>query len=87
MPDSRPKGRGLEPHHRHCVVSLSKTHLSSLSTGSTQEETEKNVDWDVKNQIKENKNILFAILNLYFSLVSLNSDLYKIRHWFEYRKK
>ena len=26
--DSRPKGREFEPHRRHCVVSLSKTHLS-----------------------------------------------------------
>ena len=25
--DSRPKGRGFEPHRRHCVVSLSKTHF------------------------------------------------------------
>ena len=33
--DSRPRGRGLEPHRRHCVVSLSKTHLSLPSTGST----------------------------------------------------
>ena len=24
MLDSRPKGRGFEPHRRHCVVSLSK---------------------------------------------------------------
>ena len=30
--------RGLEPHQRHCVVSLSKTHLSLLSIGSTQED-------------------------------------------------
>ena len=30
--------RGFEPHRRHCVVSLSKTHLSLLSTGSTQED-------------------------------------------------
>ena len=36
--DSRPKGRGFKPHRRHCVVSLSKTHLSLLSTGSTQED-------------------------------------------------
>ena len=36
--DSRPRDRGLEPHRRHCVVSLSKTHLSLLSTGSTQED-------------------------------------------------
>ena len=24
--DSRPRGCGFEPHPRHCVVSLSKTH-------------------------------------------------------------
>ena len=24
--DSRPRGRGFEPHRRHCDVSLSKTH-------------------------------------------------------------
>ena len=36
--DSRPRGCGFEPHRRHCVVSLSKTHLSLLSTGSTQED-------------------------------------------------
>ena len=30
MLDSRPRGRGLEPHQRHCVVSLSKTHNPSL---------------------------------------------------------
>ena len=24
--DSRPRGRGFEPHRRHCVVSLSKAH-------------------------------------------------------------
>ena len=26
--DSRSRGRGLEPHRRQCVVSLSKTHFS-----------------------------------------------------------
>ena len=26
--DSRLKSHGFEPHRRHCVVSLSKTHLS-----------------------------------------------------------
>ena len=36
--DWRPRGCGFEPHPRHCVVSLSKTHLSLLSTGSTQED-------------------------------------------------
>ena len=28
--DSRPRGRGFEPHRRHCVVSLSKNINSSL---------------------------------------------------------
>ena len=36
--DSRPRGRGLEPHQRFCVMSLSKTHLSLLSTCSTHED-------------------------------------------------
>ena len=36
--DSRRKGHGFEPHRYHCVVSLSKTHSSLLSTGSTQED-------------------------------------------------
>ena len=36
--DSRLRGHGVEPHRRRCVVSLSKTHLSLLSTGSTQED-------------------------------------------------
>ena len=56
---STPTPLGFEPHHRHCIVSLSKTHLSLLSTGSTQEDlfrqNWKIVDWDVKNQIKQNK--------------------------------
>ena len=28
--DSRPKGRGFEPHRRHCVVSVSKNINPSL---------------------------------------------------------
>ena len=52
--DLRPKGRRIEPHRRHCIVSLSKAHLSLLSTGSTQEDW-KIVDWDVKNQIQQNQ--------------------------------
>ena len=55
--DLRQSGRGFKPHRCHCVVSLSKTHLSLLSTGSTQEvpfgHNWKSVDWDVKNQIKQ----------------------------------
>ena len=36
--DSRPRGGGFKPYRPHRVVSLSKTHLSLLSTGSTQED-------------------------------------------------
>ena len=36
--DLRLKGRWFETRRRHCVVSVSKTHLSLLSTGSTQED-------------------------------------------------
>ena len=32
------RDRGFEPHRRRCVVSLSKTYLYLLSTGSTQED-------------------------------------------------
>ena len=53
--DSRLRGHGFEPRGRHCLLSLSKTHLSLLSTGSTQEDPSRHnwkiVDWDVKNQI------------------------------------
>ena len=31
--DSRPKGRGFEPHRRHCFVSLSKNINPSLALG------------------------------------------------------
>ena len=31
MLDWRPKGRGFEPHRRHCVVSLSKNINPSLA--------------------------------------------------------
>ena len=50
--DSRLRGCGFQPHRHHCVVSLSKTHLSLLSIGSTQEDLSRHnlkiVDWDTK---------------------------------------
>ena len=37
--DSRLKGRGFEPHRRHCVVVLEQdTFILAYSTGSTQED-------------------------------------------------
>ena len=57
--DSKQRGPGLEPHGHYCVVPLSKTHLSLLSTGSIQEDLSRHnrkiVDWDVKNPIKQTK--------------------------------
>ena len=60
---------GFETHRRHCIVSLSKTHLSLLSTQvqprkTRPDITEKIVDWDVKNQ---NKGCVFNIHFTYFS--------------------
>ena len=58
--DSRPRGGGFKPHWRPCIVSLSKTDFSLLSTGSTREDQSRHnwkiVDWDIKNQIKHTKN-------------------------------
>ena len=39
----RPKGHGFESHRHHCVVSLSKTCLFLLSTGSTLRMTRPNI--------------------------------------------
>ena len=38
--DSKQRGRGFEPHRRHCVVVLEQVTfiLTKLSTGSTQED-------------------------------------------------
>ena len=51
------KDCGFEAHRRHCVVSLSKTHLALLSTGSAQGDLSQHnwkiVDMDVKKQIKQ----------------------------------
>ena len=51
------RDQGIQPHQLHCVVSLSKKHLFSLSTDSTQEDPSRRnwkiVDWYVKNQIKQ----------------------------------
>ena len=55
--DLRQTGRGFEPHRRDCVLSLSKTHISLLYTGSTAEDPSRHnlkiVDWDKKNQFEQ----------------------------------
>ena len=58
--DSRLRGRGFEPHLRHCVVSLSKTHLSLLSTGSTQEDSP-DITEKLLNQIKQTGNHFYPV--------------------------
>ena len=55
--DTEPRGCGFEPHLRYCVVSLNKTHLSLLNTGTTQEDPSRHswkiIDCDIKNKIKQ----------------------------------
>ena len=50
---------GFKPLWSHCVVFLSKTLNLLISTGYTKEDpsqdNRKTVDWDVKNQIKQNQ--------------------------------
>ena len=56
--DLRPKGRGFEPHRRHCVVSLSKNINSSLilvQLRKTCSYITERLLMDVKNQIKQTK--------------------------------
>ena len=66
---TRDRGCGFEPHWHHCVLSLSKTHLCLLSAGSTQEDlSQKNVDWNIKNQIKQK-------MKLYIDTFSLRPSL------------
>ena len=70
--DLRPRGPRLEPHRHHCVVSFSKTHLSLLCTGSTQEDPSQHnwkiVDRDVKNQIKQtNKQSFWKLKKISFT--------------------
>ena len=78
--DLRPKGCGFEPHRRHCIVSLSKTHKSLLSTGSTQEDPSRHnwkiVDWDVKNQIKQTK--AYGTLKNKESAFMYQRDIYEL---------
>ena len=54
--DSRPKGRGFEPHRRHCVVSFSKNINPSLvlvQPRKTRPFITERLLMDVKNQIKQ----------------------------------
>ena len=54
--DAKLRGRMFEPHWRHCVVSLSKAHLSLLSIGSTQEDLSRHrLGLKKLNQTNKNK--------------------------------
>ena len=57
-------------------MSLSKRLNPLLSTGSTQEnrpDMTKNVDWDLKNQIKQSKE-----LNLFFYHFQVSQDVSRV---------
>ena len=47
--DSRPRGRGFEPHWRHCVVIFEYW----FNPGRPVSVKLKDCSWDVKNQIKQ----------------------------------
>ena len=56
--DSRPKGRGFEPHRRHCIVSLSKNINPSLvlvQPRKTRPFITERLLMGRKNQIKQTK--------------------------------
>ena len=70
--DSRPRGGGFKPHWRHCLwslskthLSLSKTHLSLLSTGSIQEDpslTERLlIGRKESNQTNKQRGLIFSV--------------------------
>ena len=67
--DSRPKGRGFEPHRRHCVVSLSKNINPSLVLVQPRKIrpfiTERML-MGRKELNQTNKNKLFEAVNQYF---------------------
>ena len=75
--DSRPKGRGFEPHRRHCVVSLSKNINPSLVLVQPRktrpfiterllmgrkESNQTNKQTNKKNQIKPFPNFIYGLL-------------------------
>ena len=56
--DSRPKGRGFEPHWRHCAVSLSKNinpTLILVQPRKTRPFITERLLMGIKNQIKQTK--------------------------------
>ena len=57
--DLRPRCRRFGLYWRYCGLSLSKTHLALLSTGSTHKDLFRHnwkiVDWDTNNQTKQTK--------------------------------
>ena len=65
-------------------MSLSKTHLSLLNTGSNQEDqsrqSEKIVDWDIKNKIKQTSKSYNSTSYLMLSrkLIYACSNIYEI---------
>ena len=64
VPDSRPRGRGFEPHWRHCIVVLEQDTFILASTGSTQEDPTvfnwKIVDGTLKIKSNTNKHNIHA---------------------------
>ena len=66
--DSRPKGRGFEPHRRHCAVSLSKNINPSLvlvQLGKTRPFITERLLMGRKEINQTNKKILEKLLGIF----------------------
>ena len=76
--------RGVANSNLTGVTALSKTHLSLLNTGSTQEDPSRHswkiVDWDIKNQIKQTSKSYHSTSYLMLSrkLIYVCSNIYEI---------
>ena len=85
--DSRPKGRGFEPHRRHCVVSLSKNINPSLvlvQPRKTRPFITERLLMERKESNQENKktNMIGCLFNLQIVKSTPNNQTWKIRCFF-----
>ena len=78
MLDSRPRGRGFEPHRHHCVVSLSKNINPSLVLVQPRKTrpfiTEFRKIVDGMSRIKPSKGLLQLLFSDYISYSSSGSE-------------
>ena len=75
--DSRPRGRGFEPHQRHCVVSLNKNINPSLilvQSRKTRPFITKRLLMGLKKSNQTNKNLIMQIKFVCFYVYIIYSN-------------